>query len=118
MISTRVCAAILALALSGGAAAAQAQAQAQTRPPVQTLGPVPGVGAPVRDASGAALGRVEAVIADATGKPVQVVVRTRGMGGVRARSRAVPFDSLRPDGGGFVTPLRRAEFDLLPPVRR
>lgn len=84
----------------------------------QPIGVAPSVGAPVRDASGASLGRIEAVITDANGRPVQVVVRTRGVAGVRSRSRAVPVESLRADGGGFVTPLRRAEFDLLPPVRR
>ena len=84
----------------------------------QGMQAVPGIGAPVRDAAGDQLGRVESVIKDAGGEPVQVVVRTRGVGGVRAQSRAVPFSSLRPEGGGFVLPLRRAEFDLLPAVKR
>ena len=92
---------------------APAPSRSQSRPAL----PAPAIGAPVRDASGDLLGRIEAVVTEG-GRPVQVVVRTRGRTGVGARSRAVPVDSLRPDGSGWALPLRRSEFDLLPPLAR
>lgn len=112
--------AIFSLTLTGSAAAqtgpfgaAEAQPPAMRAPAVST----PGIGAPVRGAGGEAFGRVESIVRDATGRPVQVVVRSRGLAGVRAQSRAVPIESLRPDGSGWVLPLRRSEFQLLPAAR-
>ena len=92
-------------------------ALAQTGSPAPFGERLPGVGAPVRGAGGEMLGRVESITRDSSGRPVQVVVRTRGLGEVRARSRAVPLASLRPEGTGWVVPLRRSEFNLLPVAR-
>ncbi len=111
--------ALLILALSLPTSALAAALAAPARAPASGLaqGGAPGIGAPVRGANGEVLGRIESVTRDSTGRPVQVVVRTRGLTGVRAQSRAVPIASLRPDGSGWVLPLRRAEFNLLPQVR-
>ena len=111
---------ILSLAAASSAAAQSAfPAAREAAPPGagESLMNTPGIGAPVRGAGGEVLGRVEAIVRDAAGRPAQVVVRTRGLTGGRAQSRAVPLASLRPDGSGWVLPLRRSEFQLLPPAR-
>ncbi|MBW3558498.1 MAG: hypothetical protein KY446_04025 [Proteobacteria bacterium] len=110
--------ALVIMALSLPAFAPVSAVAAQARAPAPALEQrAPGIGAPVRGANGEVLGRIESVTRDSAGQPVQVVVRTRGLTGVRAQSRAVPITSLRPDGSGWVLPLRRAEFNLLPQVR-
>ena len=95
------------------AAAATAQALAQTRPAAPVA-----VGAPVYDAAGAQLGRVEAVVSDSQGRPQQVLVR--GGVGVPGRSqlKSLPISSLRPRQDGFGVGLRRSEFDALPSVEK
>lgn len=103
MIRASVLSVLLSLAAAAGVSAQDA---------------TPAPGALVRDARGEPLGRVEAVVADADGRPVQVIVRSRGFGRVRSQARALPFGSLRPTGDGFITPLRKSEFELLPPTRR
>lgn len=111
---------IVALAVAGSAAGQsgssglrEADASAISAPPAGA----PGIGAPVRGLGGEVFGRVEAIVRDGSGRPVQVVVRSRGIAGVRAQSRAVPVASLRPDGSGWMIPLRRSEFQLLPTMR-
>jgi len=78
----------------------------------------PAPGAVVRDADGAVLGRIETVVTDSAGRPVQVLVRSRTTGGARSELRALPAGSLRPAADGVSTPLRKAEFEVLPPIRR
>ena len=107
----RAVVAVVALSLLGSPIAAQTSA----RPSIDRA--PPGIGDPVRGASGEVLGRIESITRDSSGRPVQAVVRTRGIAGVRAQSRAVPIASLRPEGSGWVLPLRRSEFNLLPAVR-
>jgi hypothetical protein len=104
MIRVRPTLIALALAFSAGAA--------QSQPPV------PEVGATVRDAAGQVLGRIEAVTLDNTGRPVQVVVRARTVTRMGGDARSIPIASLRPDREGWSTPLRRAEFDLLPKLAK
>lgn len=98
---------IPALSLAALASAAAAQSAA------------PAPGALVRDAQGEVLGRIETIVTDAQGRPVQAVVRSRGVPGVvGGQARALPVSSLRPNGDGFTAPLRRAEFQLLPASKR
>lgn len=102
-MARRLILAASAVALLASAAAAQ---------------PAPARGAVVRDPHGEVLGRVETVVTDSTGRPVQVIIRSRTIPGVRSTLRALPAASLRPNGDGLRTPLRKAEFEVLPPVRR
>lgn len=90
--------------------AAGAAAQDTTR--------VPAPGAVVRDSRGEVLGRVEAVVKDKAGRPVQVTIRSRTTAGMRSELRALPASSLQPTRDGFSTPLRKAEFEALPSGRR
>ena len=75
------------------------------------------VGAEVRSADGDVLGRIEQVVADPAGQPQQVLVRTRGMGGVTAQVKSLPISSLRPDPRGYAVALKKSEFELLPALR-
>jgi hypothetical protein len=77
----------------------------------------PAPGAVVRDARGEVLGRIETVVTDATGRPVQVLVRSRTTAGMRSELRALPASSLRPTRDGVSTPLRKSEFEVLPTRR-
>ena len=86
------------------------RAAAQPRPAVE-------VGAEVRAADGAVLGRVEGVVADGAGQPQQVLVRTRGLGGAAAQLKSLPISSLRPESGGYAVALKKSEFELLPAVK-
>ncbi len=107
LMRNAACSALLLAAASGGAgwgAAAQAR--------------VPASGDIVRDSRGEVLGRIESVVADSAGRPVQVRVRSRTTAGMRSEVRALPASSLRPSRDGFSTPLRKAEFEVLPPARR
>jgi len=94
------------LALWAAGAAAQPRADAAVE-----------VGAEVRGADGSVLGRIERVVSDPAGQPQQVLVRTRGAGGVAAQVKSLPISSLRPGQGGYAVALRRSEFDLLPALR-
>ena len=86
------------------------RAAAQPRPGVE-------VGAEVRAADGAVLGRVESVVADSAGQPQQVLVRTRGLGGAAGQVKSLPISSLRPASGGYAVALKKSEFELLPAVK-
>lgn len=102
----------LALALTLAATAA-AQAQAQPAPPAYSIN----VGAPVVDARGALLGRVETVIVDG-GRARQVLVRTPGLAGARTQLKSLPVAGLRPNGAGYRVSLRKSEFEALPALNR
>ncbi len=100
---------LAAAALAAAAAAAHALAQPAA---------APAVGAPVYDASGAQLGRVETVVADSQGRPQQVLVRTGSGVPGRSQLKSLPISTLKPRQDGFGVSLRRAEFDALPSVER
>lgn len=72
-------------------------------------------GRTVRDPKGVALGVVEKLVRDRTGRPAQVLVRVQGHPSAGLRSLAV--SGLVADGAGFSTPLTKAEFDAMPAVQ-
>jgi hypothetical protein len=101
----------LALAL-GALSAGPVHAQSDPPPAVSI-----NVGAPVVDARGDLLGRVETVIVD-DGQARQVLVRTPGLAGARTQLKSLPVAGLRPNGAGYRVSLRKAEFDALPSLDR
>ena len=75
------------------------------------------VGEEVRGSDGSTLGRIEQVVSDPQGRPQQVLVRTRGLGGVASQMKSLPISTLRAAPGGYVVALRKSEFELLPAVK-
>lgn len=67
----------------------------------------PRVGAVVKDVKGVVIGPVERVINGPDGKPRQVLIR-----GGRVL-RPLPVDGLVLQDGAYVTPLTKAEFEIL-----
>ena len=70
----------------------------------------PPIGAEVRDAKGANVGKVEKIILGADGKPRQVLIR------VDRVLRALPVEALQRSGDAYVAVLTRAEIAALPPA--
>jgi hypothetical protein len=70
---------------------------------------VPPVGATVKDVKGLNIGTVERVVLGRDGAPRQVLVR-----GGRVL-RPLPIDGLAFKDGAYVTPLSKAEFEILQP---
>ncbi|HVY34549.1 MAG TPA: hypothetical protein VG960_09005 [Caulobacteraceae bacterium] len=97
----RVLCGALALLIAAGAATATG---------AQTPAAPPQVGQKLKDSKGAVVGEVEKVIADADGRPRQVLIR------VTRVLRVLPLDSLVRSGDGYVTVLSRAELEALPPA--
>jgi hypothetical protein len=93
----------LLVAAIGGAAAV-----AQPDPVVGTAIQGPRPGQKLKDSKGAPVGQIEKVIADADGRPRQVLVR------VARVLRVLPVDALTRSGDAYVTVLTRAELESLP----
>ena len=91
-------------------AALGAGAQAETQPIAAegSVAPAPQPGQKLKDAKGATLGQIEKIIADADGRPRQVLVR------VTRVLRVLPVDALTRSGDAYVTVLSRAELESLP----
>jgi hypothetical protein len=92
----------LMLALAwGGCAAAQPAA-------TDAVASAPRPGQKLKDSKGQTVGEIEKIIADAEGRPRQVLVR------VTRVLRVLPVDALARSGDAYVTVLSRAELESLP----
>lgn len=91
--------ALLAVAALASAAALAGSASAQAAPPV---------GATVKDKAGVPIGVVERVVSGADGRPYQVLIRQGAV------LRPLLVEALSAKGGGYVTVLSKAEFEILP----
>lgn len=89
--------ALLALAVAVGLYAAPAAAQA-----------VPPVGATVKDKAGVSIGVVERVVLGQDGRPYQLMIRQGPV------LRPLLVEAVSAKGGGYVTVLSKAEFEILP----
>jgi len=92
--------ALLALAaLAAGVMMQPSVAAAQAAPPV---------GSPVKDKAGATIGVVERIILGQDGRPYQLMIRQGAV------LRPLLAEAVTPRGGGYVTVLSKAEFEILP----
>jgi hypothetical protein len=98
--------------LAAASPAARAQDPAPAAAPPLGAPPLgaPPLGAKVQDGRGKPVGKVEKIIADKDGRPVQVLVR------VDRVLRTLPVEALTPRRDGvYVAVLSRAEIVALPP---
>lgn len=97
-----ILAGVLAVALSG------TPAGAQLNPAADIAAAPPRLGQKLKDSKGATVGQIEKIIADADGRPRQVLVS------VARVLRVLPLDALTRSGDACVTVLTREELESLP----